>query len=168
MGTREGKISITLTYGISTAGFTADDVINRRGNTIADDLIVAMTITILDIIGQPLPTRRSLRTLPLETTTSINDNDQPNEYDLQQVTKYLKQRRKLLSYEPTSPIYHSSIHDDVCDPVRESVSCLIFKTVVVLFLNSSDNHEEVRDLIVDSFNTAMNDGTFLGNLPSAN
>ena len=68
-------MKITLTYGLRTLGFDAEEINSGRGNTIAKDLIDAATIIVLEIIGQePFPQSRSMAPPFIAAEESLNQS----------------------------------------------------------------------------------------------
>lgn len=49
-----------------------------------------------------------------------------------------------------------------CDPVDGNNECVIMKTVVTVFLDDEESPEKMRDLILDGFNAAIDNGSLLG------
>jgi len=71
-------------------------------------------------------------------------------------------RRKLVSFSPDVPIFHSNIIEDDCgDGFNPSVHCIIMKTVVTLFLEPDDDPDTVRADIVSGFLDAFDNGSFM-------
>ena len=126
---------ITLTYGLRTDGVNADEILSGDGNTIANDLISAVTTIVLSLIDEQSQGNKRL----IKTIQNNGISDQSNSHVLivhkNEVLERLKAPRrnglisiqsyrddknegsrravrKLVKYRPDTPVFHRSILQD--------------------------------------------------------
>lgn len=169
---RYGMFQLVLTYGIMTsAGIDASAVRTATDNTVAADLVVAVTTVVLDILDQDLVsgmllsprTSQRMRLPRLRNDADVYSRPHAEKHS-DDMTR--RKRRRLATYLQKSPVYHKNIFDNECKTPSPDYLCIVVKSVVTVYLDNMDTEASIRSLIVGGFNEAMNDGSFLAAIPT--
>lgn len=173
------QLQLTITYGLRTEGFDAKAILEGTDNDIAESLIIAVTTLLLNILGQDsgtLDTRTrsyldsqkySRQKIPRKDD-SIPVEQQPRIWDVYTVPNTGGRKLQAINsafYNSDFPVFHKSIFDDVCDPLGTIDRCVIVKSVVTLSYQNGADASEIRRVVVEGFNEAMENGSFYSAIP---
>lgn len=82
------------------------------------------------------------------------------------ITVINSDNRRLAFYTDSNPpVILDVIDNDFCAESDEEISCAIVDTKVCVFLDIGDNAEEVKDIMLEGFRNAFQNGSFQGSIP---